>query len=781
MNRSWSRNRAGKNAAPSEPAIRTVGDLPAPAPHGHSVWIAAGLVTVAILAVYCNSLSGPFIFDDLLAIRDNPTIRRLGDVGAVFSPPGGGSAVQNRPVVNLSLAINHALGGERVFGYHLLNLAIHIIAALVLLGLVRRTLLLPGFADRFGGAATRYGTAIALLWALHPLNTEAVTYTIQRTESLFSLFYLLTLYCCVRGFGVAGGKGWFAAAIGCCLLGMGCKEAMATAPLMVLLYDRVFVARSWKAAFQRRWGLYAGLAATWILLGWLILHSSGSRGMAAGFGLGVTWWEYARTQFWAICRYLRLAFWPSGFVADYGLWIARAPVDIVPCAVLVVLLVVAALAAYVRWPWAGYLGTWFFVILAPSSSIVPLVTQTVAEKRMYLPLAAVVALVVFVGGAAEKRILERMKLPDALRRRAMTLGVGAVTCIAMVLGSLTFMRNRDYRSELAFWGDIIAKRPDNPRPYLDRGNTYVAMGDSGRALADYSKAIELQPDFPDSYYNRGATFYDIADYDRAARDFTKLIALRPDDAEAYAKRADARNALGQYAQAVQDCDRALALKPGLVVAYYHRGNSYSGLGDGERALADYSKAIELEPNLAPAYNQRGLLYLHAGAADRAVRDFAKCIALQPDFAPAYRNRADAYSSLNDADRALADYSKAIELLPDSAEAYINRGNAYRNKDDLDRALADYSKAIELNPDMADAYNNCGGIYLVAGAFDRAVQSFTKAIALTPDLAAAYSNRAIAYYNLKDYEKAREDIKALEKLGGKAPPRLMDLLAKSPPK
>jgi tetratricopeptide (TPR) repeat protein len=738
--------------------------------------IGGALVALAILAAYSNSLSGPFVFDDLPSIRDNPTIRHLRAIGSVLSPPGSGAAVQNRPVVNLSLAINYALGGEQVLGYHLFNLGVHIVAALMLLGVVRRTLLLPAFADRFGASATWHATVVALLWGLHPLATEAVTYTIQRTESMFSMFYLLTLYCCIRGYGVAGAKGWFAAAIGSCFLGMGCKEAMATAPLMVLLYDWVFVTRSWKEMFQRRWGLYVGLAATWILLGIIMVRSSGSRGTAAGFGLGMTWWEYARTQFWAICRYLRLAFWPSGLVVDYGTWIARAPGDIVPCAIIVTLLVIATLAAYVRWPWAGYLGTWFFVILAPSSSVVPLVTQTVAEKRMYLPLAAVAAFVVFVVGAAGKRLLDRTALPEPVRRRrTVALAVAVVGCVAVVLGFLSVLRNRDYRSELALWDDTIRKRPDNPRAYGSRADTYGRLGDWDNAIADCDKIIELRPNNAEAYLSRGNTYNDKGDSARAIADYSKAIELKPDYVEAYVNRGNAYKDKGDSARAIADYSKAIELKPDYGEAYVNRGVMYSETGAWDRAVQDLTKAIALKPNIAAAYSNRADALNALGQYPQAVRDCDKALALDPDLAEAYYHRSNAYSGLGDSDRAIADSSKLIELRPNNAEAYLTRGNAYGAKGDNNRAIADYSKAIELKPDFADAYINRGVTYSETSAYDRAVQDFTKAIALKPDFVAAYSNRASAYCGLRDYERAWADVKALETLGAKPPPQLLKLL------
>ena len=174
--------------------------------------------------------------------------------------------VGGRPVVSLTLAINYALGGMNVWGYHAVNLAIHILAAWTLFGVMRRTLLLPALQERFGSAATPLALAAALLWTIHPLQTESVTYVIQRTESLVGLFYLLTLYCVIRGADVRPASdrpGTRAPSAASCLLGMATKEVMVTAPLIVLLYDRTFLAGSFREAWRRRCGLYLALAATW--------------------------------------------------------------------------------------------------------------------------------------------------------------------------------------------------------------------------------------------------------------------------------------------------------------------------------------------------------------------------------------------------------------------------------------------------------------------------------------------------------------------------------------
>ncbi|MCX8037691.1 MAG: tetratricopeptide repeat protein [Candidatus Sumerlaeia bacterium] len=735
-----------KKTSPSE-ADRPTAPEPPSGVRDFRLRIAAVAVALAVALAYSNSLWCPFIFDDNSSISQNPSIRRLWRLDRVLRPPGGGIPVQGRPLVNLTLAVNWALHGEEEIGYHLFNLAVHIVNALLLLGIVRRTLLLPAFGDRFSLHATDYAAAVALLWGLHPLTTEAVTYVVQRTELLYSMFYLAALYACIRGYTAERGTRWFAAAWGSCLLGMASKEAMATAPVMILLYDRVFVAQSWKELAQRRWRLYAALAATWVLLAGLMMQSGGSRGGTAGFGAGVTAWEYARTQFWGICRYLQLALWPHGQVVDYGTWIARSPAEILPYALILAVLIALTAAAYTRWPWAGYLGTWYFVVLAPTSSVVPVATQTLAEKRAYLPTAAVVALAVFVLSAAGQHFLHRTIADVALRqRRARLLAAISLAAAALALGALTFRRNQDYRSVLSIWDDAVRKRPQNPRAYLNRAGAYQAQRAWEEALADLQSAL----------------------------------ALNPNESHAYLQMGDIWNARGDRQKALENYTRAIELKPADIEAIMNRGNLFRDLGDADRALADYARAIELRPELPDGYNNRGLLLAQLGRLDEALLHFSKAIAADPYQPGYYSNRANLYNALGRYRDAIRDCERALSLDPGYSDAYINRGNAYGFLGDAARALADYSKAIELDPAALEAYNNRGGLYIHSDRYDLAIADFSKALELNPNYAKAYSNRAVAYFYRKEYDKAWDDVRRAQALGAAVPEELLQRLKEAQP-
>src|SRR4030095_17053741 len=218
--------------------------------------VRAAIILIAGALVYANSLSAPFIFDDQTAIIENRRIQHLWPLSVPLSPARE-TPVAGRPIVSLTFAINYAAGGLDIRGYHLTNLAIHLLAALTLFGLVRRARLLPSLAPSFGAQATNLGWIVALIWMLHPLQTETIDYVTQRTESMMGLCYFLTLYCSGRALERRPGR-WPTA-------GVACKESMVTGPVMVAFFDRGFVPRAGLRKVNRT-RLYVGLAATWLLL-----------------------------------------------------------------------------------------------------------------------------------------------------------------------------------------------------------------------------------------------------------------------------------------------------------------------------------------------------------------------------------------------------------------------------------------------------------------------------------------------------------------------------------
>ena len=612
--------------------------------------LAVVVLLLAGLVAYRNSFSTPFLIDDNLSIVDNQTIRKLWPPWEALSPPAMGAGVTNRPVINYSFAINFALGGLDVRGYHAVNLAIHLGAALVLFGIVRRTLRQPVMRPRFGDQALSIAFVAALLWLLHPLQTESVTCAVQRTESLMGLFYLLTLYAAIRAMESPRPLGWQVAAFVACLAGMASKEVMVSAPLMVLLYDRTFVAGGFRAAWQRRKWSYVSLAATWILLAWLVVGMGhGDRGGAGGFTSKLSWWSYLLTQSEGIARYLKLSLWPHPLVLDYGTYVARNPAVIAPCFSLLAILVTATVVALRRWPVWGFVGAWFFAILAPSSSVLPLPTQTLAEHRMYLPLAAVIALAV-VG----------LFLLSGRR------GLVVATILAVGFGGLTIRRNSDYRSGLAIWTATVAERPDNARAQAGMGGALLDAGRPAEAIPFYQRALRLDPRLPE--FPLGNALLRAGRPAEAIPIYEREVKLHPDRVDVCDDLGNALADVGRTSEAIACYERVLRLQPGYPEAHNDFGALLYGSGRMQEAIEHYQQALRARPDYPEAEFNLGLALLDSGRLEEAVAAFRAVVQRKPGLVPAWCGLGRALERAGRTGEAAAAFEEALRRAPDSVEA-----------------------------------------------------------------------------------------------------------------
>ena len=552
------------------------------------------LVVVAGLAAYHNSFTGAFVFDDLPSITENITIRHLWPLTGPLTPPhGGGLTVEGRPLINLSLALNYAVGGLNVWGYHAFNLAVHILAALVLYGIVRRTLLTERLRGRFGNAAAGLALAVALIWVVHPLQTEAVTYIVQRAESLMGLCYLLTLYCFMRGAVPGATKLWQVGAVAACAMGMASKEVMISAPIIALLYDRVFVAGSFREAWRRRWPVYLGLGATWMLLGYLVM-STGMLGNQAGEGQAAIWWRYALTELSVIVHYVQLALWPDRLCLDYG-WhygwpLVRTTGDALPGLVIVGAMAVATGWGLWRRSPVGFLGAWFLLILAPTSSVLPL-RDLIFEHRMYLSLAAVVTLVVVTGW-------------QLVRTKLAWLGAGSLGLTVLALAAATVTRNLDYRSNLTIWRDSVSKCPGNQRAHYNFGLALEHDGKMEEAKRHYEEALRLKPDYADAHYNLGVVLSQACKLQDASVRFEQALRLRPDLVGAHNNLGIILSLAGKYPEAIKHFEQVLQLRPDYAEAQNNLANVFMQAGKPQEAILHYERALRLKPDYAQA--QAGL-------------------------------------------------------------------------------------------------------------------------------------------------------------------------------
>lgn len=592
--------------------------------------LAIALIAVVGIAAYANGLRTPFVWDDDPAIVSNKTIRSVLPLTESMSPPLE-TAVAGRPIANLSLALTYAMVNLDETGYHAWNLATLIVSALLLFAIVQLTMSNLGHPRR----ADTIALVSAVVWVVHPLLSETVEYTTQRTESMMGLFFLLTLYAAIRG---RDSGGWLVVSVVACATGMATKESMAVAPLAVLLYDRVFEFDSMRDALRARGGFYAALAATWVELGVLMWRWPRSTVGAAK----VSPWVYLLNQAEMIVRYLWLTIWPRSLVVDYGLPRAIGIGDVVPQALLLLAMLAGTAVALVRWPAIGFLGAMFFLTLAPTSSIVPITSEVGAERRMYLPLAALTVLAVTLGSLLLDRL--RARWPA----RSQTLAIAAACACAIVvtaLGVRTASRNLEYATPVTLWESAVARRP-NGRARFSLASEYITAGRHEDAIAQLREAVE---DYPDARAGLGA---ELVMQGRPVEGIPVLrvfIDANPSNpnriparilvGQALLSQGQLDEASGQF-HAILDLDPAsVAANQGLSIAARVRAARFLERGNAAEAAADAREAVRRIPGDAEAHNILGAALASQGQVAPAMQEFEETLRLDPEHKGARTNLA----------------------------------------------------------------------------------------------------------------------------------------------
>ena len=604
--------------------------------------------------VYANSLSAPFIFDDRYWVVENPAIRSIASVAS--QPPN--TPLAGRPVIGLTFALNFAANELDASKYRATNVAIHIACALLLFGIVRRTITLPRLSPFFGAAASDLAMATALLWAVHPLTTDAVTYITQRTESLMALFYLLTLYASLRAHASAHRRTWTAAAIVACALGMGSKESMATVPLVVVIFDRVFLFDSMREAFNTRWRLYFGLALTWVLLAPQLATTP--RADSAGFATDISVWTYLLNQSVMILRYLRLVFWPIDLVITYGRPVAYTLPDVLPQAVVCISLLVVTVAAF-RWhPAVAFLGAWFFITLAPASSFIPIATEVGAERRMYLPLMSVLAGIVLA-----PYHWSRIRL-----RTSRTLAAVALAIVTVALGAATITRNAEHHSWLRLAETTLERWPTDAA-YAGVGEELARLRRDEDALPLLRLAARTEPR---ARYNLGITLFNLKRYDETIRELEVLVGQHPMREEV------------PWARKVM-------------------GHAYLRLSKWPNAITQFRMVLVMTPYeaearrlLVDAYNSQGVDLAQAGRFDEAIVEFRHALNVDDRNASARYNLATALFDKGQLAESFVEAERVLELTSTNADAYHLMGKLLALQGRMKEALGHLEAAIQLRPD-----------------------------------------------------------------------------------
>lgn len=620
-----------------------------PSPRGAAPLAAAAVALVGALA-YAGTLEAGFVFDDTPHIVDSPTVRDP----ASFLPGGAGYRAQpSRAVGNLTFALNRRVGGLDPRGFHATNVLVHLLNALLVLGLVR-TLFRTPWLSRSALAPWSGAVAFAasLLFVAHPIQTQAVSYVVQRYASLATTFYLLAVLLYARwrlardagrGRGLAGAAG-YAAILVPALLAMQTKEIAFTLPFAVALLEAAFFEGSWRRRLS--WLAPVLLTAAVIPLAVASTHRAAGDLLSDVTDLtrvqtAASRGDYLVTQVAVVATYLRLIAWPAGQSLDHDFPWARSLLE---PRVALSLAVLAALAGAAAWLWwasdprrrrrvdpggrlAAFGVAWFFLALSVESSLVPIV-DVLFEHRVYLPSVGLFTAVATALG------LLALRLAPA---RAGRVTVAAGLLLSAPLAVATWQRNEVWRSEASIWADAVSKGPAKARP---RQNLGVALGRLGRpeeALVQLQEAVRLDPAFVRARDNLGVILSGLGRPREAEREFRLAMALAPSYADPVYNLGSLCFEEGRYAEAVALLRRAIELRPGYRDAYANLAAALNGLGRFEDVVLLLGGAQDAVRDSPEAHLQLGLARLQLGDKAGAAREVAYLQGISPRAAAALRD------------------------------------------------------------------------------------------------------------------------------------------------
>ncbi len=663
--------------------------------------VAAVLLAIALGALYYRVANAQFQFDDEIAVSTNMSIRQLwpllGDAKHLGPlRPAAQLPTAGRPLVNYSFALNYAWGKLDPTGYRVVNLALHFAAAMLIMLIVRRTLRADRFGGRFDHAAGPLALVVALLWAVHPLQTEPVAYVTQRTELLMAVCFLATLYSAIRYFSATAPndrKVWLALSILACAAGMASKEVMVAAPVVVLLYDWTFAGRSLRRIVRDSWPLYAGLFATWALL--LYLNIGLPRSESTGFRPDISPWTWWATQSQVFWMYLKLTVWPWPLVIHYELPYLDTWRTALPWVLPTLLLLGATLVLLWRRHPAGFALASVMVLLAPTS-IVPILTEVAAERRMYLPLVALIALAVTGGIVAVQTLLARRAANRAVDdRRPLAVVCFAALVLALIGGLVSARRLNAYANVISLWEDAYAHQPQNYVVNYNLAGCLFMAHRRDEALAMLERTVKTWPQSWKAHLLMGQTLLEMKRYDDAKTAFEQTFNLKTDSIGAIIGLGIVYSDTGEYPKAIKLFEVASQIDPDDVRPHFLWGLALSRAGNLQGAVKHYEMAMKIDADHPELRNNFGVALAKLERTREAEDNFRRALELSPDYADAHGNLARLQAQAGNYHAATQHFEEVLRLEPDDFETHAKLADAYIRSNQPAKAIAVAEKAVKL--------------------------------------------------------------------------------------
>ena len=592
-------------------------------------WKILLLIAVISTAVYANSFRNSFHFDDQHYIVENPYIRDLKNIPSFFFSPQHSSfekvfTSHYRPLLVTSYAINYAIGGLRPAGYHVVNLLFHVGSAFLLYLILQALIeeVAPTFmvVKKWGmNPHVTVPFASAIIFAVHPFNSEVVNYITARSSVMCAFFYLLSFHFWIK-YRSQNTSHFYILSLFAFILAILTKEIAITLPVVLFLYDLYFDERLTEGRkLLSATRCLAYLPYVFLIIVPYFIYRISVYGHILGGGAGNYIMNFL-TQPGVLLKYIQLMFVPYGLTIEHDIRLSdtifNATVILSFVSILIILCIAYILFRLGReWRVLSFFILWFFITLLPTT-IIPL-NAVLQENRGYL--AGIVFPV--IAGICISRLKRRLILPG-------------LVFLAIAFFLLTIQRNFAWKDDLSLWSDAVAMAPMSARAHDNLGLTWMGVKKYDLALEEFNKTLELNPQYYLAYYNAGV---------------------------AYQLQGDLEKAKQAY-------ENSLKINPGYFRSYYNVGIVYKSLGELDKAVSSYDKAISIDPRHPFVYNNLGVVLTEKGDYKWAEDVFKKAIVINPGYEKAYYNLGNVYFRIKEYDKAAEAYREAVRLRPDYKEA-----------------------------------------------------------------------------------------------------------------
>ncbi len=662
-------------------------------------------LSILIIVIYSNTFHASWHLDDEQNILANRQLHLVklswkGIREAILSPP---RALRNdvklpRPVSRISLALNYYLGGKDVFGYHVTNLAIHLTAAIFLYFFLFHSLRLPSLRAKYGPNAYSLALLAVVFWSTHPIQTQAVTYIVQRMACLSGMFYIMAMYFFLRGHEAHRSRvkvGFFLLSALSGLFSLGSKENAIMLPLSILLYDLLLIRGISKANMARSLRLFLLLFVVPVSLGMIFLFLAGidtftflSLYEMRPFGP----WERLLTQARVVVMYLSLLLYPVSqrFSIDHPITISESlltPPATLICALALLAVLAGAVSMAKRQPLIAFALLFFFLNHLVESTILPL--ELVFEHRNYVP-----SMFIFLPIAI---ILLRSISYFSSKRRTQLLISAFTTLLIIGVGHATYMRNFAWQSEESLWLSCLQNYSDSFRAHHNLGRAYHRRGEYDKALKEYHRALRCKSlhshkEKGMTYFNLGLLAFDANEYDSARFYYLKALQLDPCCPGAHNNLAGVLNEEGEPSERIHqellmavECNRPVEVP----LALSNLGILFMKRGQAEEALASLEKALELDPHNQMTLLRLGYVHKVEGRLGTASVYFLKALELDKRNLETLLYMAELHLLAGNTGQANEYATRVIDMLrPEEFAAFVDEmgkdDNPLKISPDLDR-------------------------------------------------------------------------------------------------